>query len=194
MKKFVAYISLVILMTNTTFGQKEEYFVSFDNDTVYVDFKVMSKIVFYDLTWQMKYYDSLHKVCKLSPKHAREVYFYLNEKPYHFISILNTPKLPSPPNLSGLRFFAELKVDGPLKLVTYYGIRLMLPSIQADVKNIMIKPDNEMLFLDQFGIKKKIMRFLSDCPELVQKLKEKDKELKWDDQICRYYNLHCGNE
>lgn len=194
MKEFVACIAFIILMTNSTFGQEEEYFVSFDNDTVYVDFKVTSKIAFYDLTWQMKYYDSLHKVCKLSPKQAREVYFYLNGEQYHFISILNTPKLPSPPNLSGLRFFAELIVDGPLKLVTYYGTRLMLPIIQLVVKNILIKPDNEMLFLDQYGMRKKIMNFLSDCPELIQKLKEKDKELKWDDQICRYYNLHCGNE
>jgi UTP-glucose-1-phosphate uridylyltransferase len=70
----------------------------------------------------------------------------------------------------------------------------MLPIIQLVVKNILIKPDNEMLFLDQYGMRKKIMNFLSDCPELIQKLKEKDKELKWDDQICRYYNLHCGNE
>ena len=193
MRKFFACIAFVFLFSNTTFGQSEEYFVTFDNDTVYVDFRIMLSLGFYNLTWQMKYNDSLGEVGKLSPKHAREVYLCVEGEQYHFISILNTPRLPSPPTLSGLRFFAVLKVDGYLKLVTYYGMTLWGFSPYPDIRNIMIKPDNEMLFLNQFGIRKKIMKFLSDCPELVQKLKEKDKSLKWDDQITRYYNLHCGS-
>jgi hypothetical protein len=202
MKKMFEVLFFLLIPGISIFAQKnhlDEYFVTFDGDTVYTDIKVGSKLVFSDLTWQMKYYDSLNNVQKLSPKYAKEVCFYLGVKPYHFISVLNTERLPSPPTLSGIRFFAEVNVDGHLKLLTYYGYNMNIFYPAQEIKYLLLKPGEEMFLLDDnsFSKKKKKIRiksYFEDCPALVEKIERGEirfMNFRNLEEIANFYNTHC---
>lgn len=192
----ILMLGLVIYGQVSATGAKG-YYITFQNDTVYIEFAGVysrSKPNPNDYTWSAAYFDNEGKKTLLSPKTAKEI-FWISQSgdTNRMVSILNKAKLQSPPDKSGLRFFAEVVVENE-KLNLYifhtYNGGLRLPTGGEVSKFILVKENGDMLETGYIGERKRMRKFLADCPEVVRCLKEKcDKTYEG---IVKLYNSTCG--
>jgi hypothetical protein len=173
------------------------YYITFENDTVNVDFTgayIGSEPNAKHYTWSAVYLDNEGKKTLLSPKTAREIFWITDSNDTNrMVSILNKAKLASPPDKSGLRFFANVVIENE-KLNLYifhtYNGPLQLPTNSEVSRFVLVKENGDMLETGYLGDRKRMKIFLADCPEVITCLKEKcDKTYLG---IVKMYNSSCG--
>lgn len=191
---FIVFVFSSSLLSQETNG----YYVTFTNDTVHVDFIGLGggRPNPIDYTWSALYLKN-NKKTLLSPKTAKEIFWTLETgNSYRMVSILNTAKFPSPPNRSGLRFFASVIIENEkLNLYIFHTFNgpLYLPANGTINRYFFVKYDGNMLDLGYFGDKKRIKKFLADCPEVVKRLGDKKNKIETYEEIAVLYNSLCGS-
>jgi hypothetical protein len=143
------------------------------------------------------YNDAAGKQVRVTPRHAKEIRFAYNSETIRMIST-NKLVLDSA-SMSGYTFL-KLDIDGTLKLYTYYytsrsvemdvGAIKIPPYSSNGQKKIFSKREGEFIIPRFFIIDMK--HYLSDCPELVSKIQNKDFERGDEDSIVNFYNDTCG--
>lgn len=196
MRKIILLILILALSQVITVNAADGYYITFENDTIYVDFvgAYDSTPNEEDYTWSAIYFNKEGKRTLLSPKVAKEICWTTKiGETIRMVSILNKARYESPPNKSGLRFFATVVIEEKkLSLYIFHNTSFaeMLNGIVNVSKYLFVKENGDMLTADyNFGDKKRIMNFLSNCPNIVKAIKEK--KIKSYENILKYYNSEC---
>jgi hypothetical protein len=199
MKSLYTILVFLILSGILLAQDPTDYYITFENDTIHfkpqiVGFGEPERPYFEKLVWQIKYRDKDNNRQYISPKVAKEVSFCFNGLRYKLISVNNTALLQSPANLSGKRYFAELKIEGRMKLLKYHGL-VRFAFYQSNFKSyVLVKNENESLVWDLSCTKKELMEFFADCPMLAGMIENKDKSVRTPEQITTFFNNFCGDE
>lgn len=200
MKKAFLVTIGIIIYTLTNAEVTKGYYVTFEYDTIYVDFVAPygCNPIPKHFTWSAIYHDNKNNKVLLSPKVAKEIVWSLDSgDSYRMVSILNTARYPSPMDKSGLRLFAEPIIENEalnLYLFHTYNGPLYLPSNGEVSRAIFVKEDGSMLDTGYFGDRKRIRKFLSDCPVVVSTLKNRKHKIKNYNEVVDLYNSSCGND
>jgi len=143
------------------------------------------------------YADATGKKVHVKPRHTKEIRFTYNSETIRMIS---TNKLVLASAYMTGYTFLKMDIDGTMKLYTYYytsrssemdvGAIKIPPYSSNGQKKIFSKREGEFIIPRFFIIDMK--RYLSDCPELVSKIQNKDLERGDEDYIVHFYNDNCG--
>lgn len=177
--------------------EARNYYITFESDTVYVTFIGMwgGEPDIKNINWQVRLSNKNKEKVYLSPKEAKEIYFTLKSgKSFRMISVLNTIRLVSPWDLSGLRFFASVDYDSEkikiIRFYTYNGAQ-PLPANGYKTELLFFKNDNSLLKLGYLGERKRMRKFFSDCLILSKMINEKNIELSSYQKVAEFYNNQC---
>jgi hypothetical protein len=181
--------------------------IIFENDTVDVTFNIPFKVVgnqpdFERLQKRVKYYDASGKKKVLKPSQAIEIRFNDGSQLIRLLSRaykepgLATNKRP---------LFLKLEVDGEVKMFTYYdsrpfstGVhntptgRVRGGGIHKTKTELIQKEDTELKRPKELRFRNDMLAFFNDCPELSQKIENRDFRKTDLASIIRFYNAICG--
>ncbi len=161
------------------------YYISNEGDTI--NFKVDSEPDNTLMQWRVKYIKD-RKFVDLSPKDAREVNFIRNDKWIRMISLNNNLPLQSPPWLSGLRVFLQIKKEGYLNLY-FFHFKGTFMNNNLHVYNILQKGNGDIFLVTS---RKKLIDYLSDCPQVSAKIQDRIYKMRHLDEIIDEYNRLCS--
>jgi hypothetical protein len=154
------------------------------------------------IQYKVKYYENGKKKT-LRPDDADEIIFDYEGMEIRMISCENTiggGTLLAPPK----KIFLKLEIDGPLRLFRFYfkassnfsaGPGMGGGTTYYTVDNLIFQKGNGPLKKPrQFGWKKDMLEYFSDCPALSERIESKDLKRKEIEEIVLYYNRHCGKK
>ena len=132
----------------------------------------------------------------LSPKEASEVFFIgRGNHEIRLVSVINTLRFPSPPTLSGKRFFAVPMIKGKLSLYFFSNYNPSLgPANSITHSLIFVNSNMAVIDFNRRKIRKDQSGVFSECPEIIKLIKEKDKSIRTELQIVEKYNSICGED
>nr|NQU89140.1 hypothetical protein [Bacteroidota bacterium] len=211
MKKVVLLIFLGMIFTTKVDAKKVNGQIIYENDTIDVIIKLpvslfSQKINYEKLQKKVQYYDSNGKKIKLLPDEAREIRFTYDGEDIRMLSRLNTLKNRNVFS-SGTHIFLRLKNDGKLKLFEYHYTESNGPAINTESsgnttvtggttysieKYILQKGNGELKKPRGIIFRKDMMEYFSDCPELSQKIEQRELKKRDLESIVRLYNSNCG--
>jgi len=157
--------------------------------------KIQQKIV---------YFDASGKKIKMRPSEAREVRFTYGKETIRMLSVYNSLMMGSV-FVSDPRIFLRLRIEGTLKLFTYYdtkssggmynpGAGMMMGGYSYNREYNILQKKNEALMKPTWiSFRKDMISYLSDCKELLPKLENRDLKSSDMAEIVRFYNSHCGS-
>ena len=211
MRKVVLLIVLGIIFISEIEAKKIEGQILFKDDTVDVIFKIpidllTQEIIYEKLQYKVKYFDFNGKKIKLIPDNAEEIRFKYNNEDIRMLSRYNSLDIG---DIFSMRtnIFLKLKVEGKLMLFEYHytqktgsmskGIPndMTMPvgmSYPVERYNILQKGDGELKRPKGLSFRKDMMNYFSDCPELSQKIENKEYKKRDLESIVRFYNSNCG--
>lgn len=212
MKKLVILITITFFTLSGTYAEKiAGYFINKNGDTIHVLLKIPIKFKFFTyepnyekLQWKVKYFDANNQKHILTPNQAKELCFKYYDKNIRMLSRYNNLRLRGSIFSDNTYLFLRLEIDGKLKLFNYYSTQSSPPMYNPStgamtgagsytIGRYILQKDNEKLFRPR-GIyfRKDMSEFLSDCPDLVQKIEIKTYR-NWDlEQIVKEYNEKCS--
>lgn len=208
MKKYFYFLFVVSLIcTNSEAKKIPGFFINKEGDTVCVTFDVTFGFFGQDakierIQEKIRYYDSLNNKNTLKPEDASEVVIVNSGDTIRMLSKANNLGLGSFLSRNGI--FLRLIKDGPLKLFKYYESGSSTPGYNHSTNtvssgytyetemHILQKKDGPLVRVrNEVNFRKEMSKYLSDCPELVKKIDQK--QYRKDDifLIVEEYNKNC---
>lgn len=189
LKQTFVLLTLVFgLQALTHAAEADGYYIKRNNDTVHVTFNVPVTLFGGDIKMvvlqsKMKYVDSTGKTQRLSPDDAKEVFFVFKGEEIRMISCEKTAGLSASIFSSNNNIFLHLEIDGPLRLYTHYMNQQTPGQYNGTTwtggytyvnEKIVLQKKGKPLF-EPFGLffKREMTEYLSDCPELAQKIEKR---------------------
>jgi hypothetical protein len=208
MSKFINRILLLIIfvfsLQTAIFAAKVTgYYITRNNDTVYATIKVpvgwfTGEISYISLQSKIKYYNSTGKKVALRPADAKKVYFEYDGETVVYLSCENTIGLWTSLFDDGKYIFLKLEIDGPLRLFTYYRQQqsggyyngtTWTGSYSYTIEKYVLQKNGRELFRPAgMFFKKDMAAYLSDYPELAQKVLNKEFRQRDMEEIVEEYN------
>jgi hypothetical protein len=213
MKKFF-WLSLIFCFFNTsTFASKRVAGqVIYSNDTVTVTFLISTygkseNIDYPKLQDKVKFFDSSGKKYVLRPDKALEIRFKYQGKLIRMVSIPKKDWFLSS-NLFSKNIFLRIISDGKIKMYSLYKPIYIASSVQTmngtmSVSQKTNKSDSYIVVKigdkifrpsELLNFKERIVEFLSDCPELIKTINERNMNIDYLPWIINEYNRKCGNQ
>lgn len=202
MKHFLFLFFFLFALNKTNAKEVSGYYINLSNDTIKINFKITMELFSDEINISsiqcgVMMYNEKHKKVYLKPEAIKEIHFDLESKHYKFVSLQNTLQLCQ--CFYSSKFLLKQIIDGDLKLYTYHlnsqsgGQSAGQTTMYSGEVNILQKKDGALFKIDYFSFKKSLSEYLSDCPELVQKIQ--DKIYGKDDllKIVSDYNQNCGS-
>ena len=198
MKKIIILLIIGLAWTFNLEAKKVEGKIFYENDTADIVLSLPSNIYASAQTRQrlqnrMAYFDSSGKKRPLIPNDSiKEIRFNDGSKELRIICVPNSIER----ILTTKYIFLQLEIDGKLRVFKYFFVTHNSSRMELGMDNyslfwdhIFQKGDGE---LKRFrNTNKEIGEYLSDCPELVEKI-ESDFFKKRDVlSIVEYYNSNC---
>ncbi|WP_321307361.1 hypothetical protein [Marinifilum fragile] len=125
---------------------------------------------------------------KLKPDMADEIKFKFGFDTIRMVSVPD-PVGGSHDGYFDYFIFIKIYVDGKIKLYQHYST----PMYGNSGKVWYLKKEDHPLKLVVDFSRKKMMKYFSDCPELVKKIESKEFKSKDIIQVVQFYNSHCSN-
>jgi hypothetical protein len=191
-------VSIILLLTiHNVLAQEEAqgYFLDLNRDTTFVTFLIPLKLLsgnadYFSIQFGVKYFDLDSNEEKfLSPKEVSEIFFNVNGNMSRMIALPNVLRLESPPRLSGVRVFLKIEIDGHLQLFKYYHYDYFAKNLT--IYDILVKNVTDQLQVFPFYFRRDLTKYLADCPELVNKIKNKTYKARDLHHIVFEYNQNC---
>ena len=210
MRNGILIIIIILCSLTVSFGAKVNgYYVTNDGDTVHTVFRVpgnlfSTTITFEKLQWKIRYINKNNQADNLMPEQAREVYFTFKGAPVRFLSCENTLKASNSGFNPAPKIFLRLIVDGDLKLFKFYqysGFTDTTPASPDPVLrespgwsevSILQKGDAPLFELNIAFFRKEMRNYLSDCPDLAEKIKNRTLRSEDLKKIVIEYNETCA--
>ena len=178
-----------------------------EKDTIYVTFKIpvttfSSEPNYIKLQEKVKYLDASGKECVLKPNYATEIQFSYAGGTIRMLSRFKSIFLGSIFS-SNLYIFLKLDIDGDVKLFNYYfrrssggmynGATGMYTGGGSYTSNdyILQKGTGDLVVVHGISFKDDMSTYFSQCPALVEKIKNKTYRMADIATIVRYYNSGC---
>jgi hypothetical protein len=198
---------IAILVTSLAVSAKkiEGTIFFLDNRELKVTFFVPVNFLTQEVTFQsiqnkIKYLDSSGERITLRPSQAKEIRFvYMGES----IRMLSRPNASFSVFSFDSSIFLKLEIDGPLKLFRYYqkqqsagfgnpSMGSYSPGYAYTIEsNILQKGNGELMRPTGISFRKDMAIYFSDCPELVNKIQEKEFKRGDMEAIVNTYNRNC---
>lgn len=179
-------------------AKKIEGVIVFSNKTVNVTFEIQSnQLVRFmpDLASVQKgvtYYEANGEKKKLKPDAAKEIKFTINGEEFRMLSMVKDDK----------KLFLRILIDGNLKLFNFYETQVTggapgaggfsIPSTHSSDDCLLQKGEGELKKFKKGSFKKDMIEYLSDYPELCQKIENKEYKSDNLEDIVNFYNSNCG--
>lgn len=182
--------------------------IIFDNDTLEVTFDIPVTLISEDIRFEriqqgLTYFVKKKHNKTLSPDEAKEIWFLYDEEWITMVSVNNSMKLGGN-FIKNENIFLRKVYEGRLSVYKYYyesrspgGTRANehlstgnRNPIESDF--IFQKEKESPIHVKEFGFRKDMSSYFSDCPELSKKIKEKDFKFPDLSDIVSFYNTICG--
>lgn len=204
---FLVIIFLLITLSNVK-AKKIEGLIILNNDetlevTFIIPFGFLSPEPSYlKLQTRVRYIDSSNQKKVLKPDDAKEISFMHNGYEIRMLSVQDDLQLSSLFS-SQTKVFLKLEIDGNLKLFNSYATQqspgmynasmgMSTGGYSYSVERYVLQKGNGELFRPRgISFRKDMSAFFSDCPELVQKIQNKDFRKGDLELIVKEYNKKC---
>lgn len=174
-----------------------------ENEAIDVIFNIPVKFftgepIYERLQYKVKYFDSEGKRKILRADDAKEIQFTIGHENVRMLSRYNSLGIggifPANNNI-----FLRLVIDGKLRLFKYYYTQIPSDMDKTSAgtdfddveKCVLQKGDGELKKPKVSTFKKDMADYLSDCPELVEKIQNKDFRKADIESIVEFYNTSC---
>ncbi|MEO8472593.1 MAG: hypothetical protein ABI477_10370 [Chryseolinea sp.] len=153
------------------------------------------------MQYRIRYYDKFGKKMILKPGEAEEIQFAYKNEVVRMISISNDLGLQGTFSRSTF-VFLRLEIDGPLRLFKYYqtssnntgyyGAGISTGGGTYTTENLYLQKEGQKLKRPRtLNFRKDMADYLSDCPALVDRIRDKDFKRKDLEFIVMFYNKQC---
>jgi hypothetical protein len=200
--KPIHLLSIVGLILSSSVDAKEiEGKIFFEHDTIDVVFDIPIKFLngepnYERLQYRVNYFDSTGRKTRLGPDQAKEIRFRHGNEYVRMLSIYNSIGFRHVlyPNKN---IFLQLKVDGSVKLFSYYytentDVYDESSGIYYSEKEFILqRADGELKRPKVFGFKNDMIDYFRDCPALAEKIEAKHFRKSDLELIASWYNEHC---
>jgi len=209
MKKSISIIAMLCLfLVNTEAKKIEGIIITANQDTMEVTLRISTSFFTGDINHvalqrKIKYIDENGKKRKIRANEAKEVRFTYQGDDIRLLSMPMSDVYTGLFNSSN-KVFLHLKLDGPLRLFTYYSKTNNASSYNnntgmwngsggTSVREVPLlqKGNDKVKKPNYFKFRKDMMSYLSDCPTLVAKLENKDFRRRDVYDMVWYYNSNC---
>lgn len=156
------------------------------------------------LQTKVRYIDASNKKVMLGPDDAKEISFDFNGQKIRMQAVHDDLQLQSIFSTQN-RIFLKLEIDGALKLFTSYFTKrspgmysastgAMSGGMTYNGERYVLQKNNGSLFQPRgISFRKDMREYLSDCPELVRKIQNKDFRKGDMELIVIDYNKSCAD-
>lgn len=201
MKRIYLAFSLGLMLTLRLDAKMIEGLVIFQDDTIYVTFRVPGKSLrepnYEAMQHRVKYFDSAGRKVILRPSEAEEIRFKYKDTDVRMLS-RRIPDL----GKRTVGAFLKLEVDGPLTLLSYYGTYRYpeawdistdpAGAYAIDTKAYFLQRDAGLLKrVKPLNFRNDLTAYFRDCPALVEKVGNKDFRMRDLAAIVDFYNANC---
>ena len=156
---------------------------------------VTQEVNFQKIQTSIKYRNERGKAVRLRPEDAEEVRFTHNGIPVRMVSLPNTIELGGA-NYQGERIFLQLVTEGSVSVYSYEyrdGIPLGYGMATFDVDRLILhKQTRTLMRVRSESFRKDMSLYFGECPELAQKIRDKELRKKDIFSIVEYYNRECA--
>jgi hypothetical protein len=205
--RLLLIFSAVIAISIQTHGKKLAGSIIANGQTRDVTFDIKVTVFadepnFEAIQYKVRYYDENGKKQTLRPEDADEIYFQYYGM---FVRMISLPNTISHKRmfLKSSKIFLKLEVDGPLRLYRFYYKQTMpgsggyggggAPAMTFSVDDAIFQKGNGPLKQPKdFGWKKDMLEYFSDCPALTKMIESKDLKRGDIEAIAMFYNRNCG--
>lgn len=197
MKKLYTVLFVFIFINQIYAENVEGYYISKNNDTVKVLFKIPIYLItqkpnFYKLLEKVEYIDSNNKKRVLNQNQTSEFVFVYHNENIRLISVF----------IDENYFFLQLIKDGKLRLLKYFQHEAQRGSYNHstgmreggysyDVGVYVMQRDGEVLETSEETFRTDMIGYLHDCREISKKVYEKTLGFRDFEQIVDEYNSKC---
>ena len=196
MKRIIILLIVGLTWTFNLEAEKVEGKMFCENDTVDIVLSIPSKMFASAQTRQrmqngMAYFDSSGKKRRLIPNDSiKEIRFNDGSNELRIICVPNSIER----ILTTKYIFLQLEIDGKLRVFKYFfvtssGMQRGVPNYGLMNTLVFQKGDGELKIFRNTN--KEISEYLSDCPELVEKIESDFFKKKDVLSIVEYYNSNC---
>jgi len=207
MKKVCVLFAFAMLLSVNLDAKKIMGKIILSNDTIVAPLIIPYRFFsfepsFVKLQSKVVYIDEYGKRITVHPEDAREFQFTYQSVTVRMVSRFNSIGLGSPFS-SSYNIFLEQLIDGDVKLFNYYytvdtggtynpatgGSTAGIPMVEEEY--IIQKGDGGLMKPRRLSFRKDMTEFFSDCPELSERIE--NKEYRFNDlvSIIRFYNSEC---
>ncbi len=198
MKQIFFFLILVLTVHANAVAKKIEGTIIFENGTErVVTFKIPFRFLsgranYQSLQHRVKFFDNGKKMV-LKPGEISEFRFNYRNETVRMVSISHT-------GLEGLfarnkAIFLKLEIDGALRLFRYYATRVSGgygSTYSYQTEEYYLQKDGGKLKQPKgLSFRKDMVEYLSDCPSLADRIKDKAFKRRDLEVIVIYYNKNC---
>ncbi len=167
------YLLLSIYFPFLMFSQaicQHQYIVKLNGDTIYGKLSIN---LYQDNSKFMYFKPNDEGMSRIYPYNTKSVY-YSKDRIYKSVALNNQ------------RLFMEVKHEGKLSLYTY--TRYHSSSTTIITSTVALKHDGQAIEIPSLGFRKAVAEFLRDCPELEQKILNKEYKSRDLQKIANFYD------
>ena len=195
MKKFYSLFVLILLFSLNLKAKKVEGQICLEDDTLNVTLiipidLISKEIDYWKLQHAIGYIDAYGKKRKFAAGRVKEVRFTYNYEKIRLLARENTLGIKR--SLSEpLNVFLKLEMDGYLKLFSSYYQKNMTNTFFIKHLFVFQKGNEELKKIGGWSFKKNMRGYFDDCPQIAEKIE--NKEFKEGDikLIVNTYNFDC---
>ena len=208
MRKLFSLIIIGLVCSLNAEAKKIEGKIILDHDTIDVIFNIPFKFFaqepnYEKLQYKVKFYDSTGKRGVIRPDHAKEIRFKLYGKDIRMLSRHQSSGMGNVFS-TNYKLFLKLEIDGKLQLFNYYqtnsspgmynaGTGMMSGGHSYTTERYVLQKENGELKRPRgLTFKKDMVNYFQDCPELAQKIENKEFRKADMESLVHYYNSNCG--
>lgn len=189
-------VILSILISTAAHADKVTGRLIYKSDTTY--FKYEKRGVSNEYKWHMHTLGSMQfkmkiitdkgEELKLTPKDSvLEIHVFFDTDTARLL------KCPKPSGAGGTfnsyeHMFMHLIVEGDVNLVQYYTNS---PENGLQMHPYYLKSGEKPYLIKKGGFRRRMTKYFSDCPSLVQKIDEKNYNFWFMEDIAKFYNQEC---
>ena len=172
--------------------------------TLRIPFKFLrAKPDFESLQARIVYFDASGQRQVLRPDDAREISFELKGQEVRMLSVINSLGAGAAMFGRNVNIFLHLKVDGKLKLFTYYETHTSgmaggsvnggyMQNQYTQDYDVLQLGDNEPMQPRGLSFRKDMAAYLADCPAVTNLIESRDLKRRDIELIVLMYNEKCG--
>lgn len=213
----VLFLVGILLLNGTSangWGTRVKGYIILNNDDILkVDLNIpvigensTAKPNFYRMQMKVNYFDSNNNIKNLYPRNAKEVYFEFENASYRMLSRRLKVSLIKYP------MFLHLRQDGKVKLFAYYkaNVNLNYPErnntqygsndqwarssfSHYSQQSVLGRENERLLKLTKYSFEENTVTYFSDCPQVVEKIKEKFYSVDSAWEMVNEYNKQCDS-